>query len=124
MNSSKICFFVILSIVSTRLLTYIGFPPLINFLNFPLALILFFIHAEKIKNVDIKLFYLIISLVFLIIASGFINGMGIINILLQILLYTSFFLIFISLISTEWGEDSILFFQKGLASIFIVNINS
>ena len=122
MNSSKICFFVILSIVSTRLLTYIGFPPLINFLNFPLALIVFFIHTEKIKNVDNTLFYLIISLVFLIIASGLINGMGIINILLQILLYTSFFLIFISLISTEWDEDNILFFQKGLASIFIVNI--
>jgi len=113
MNSSKICLFVILLIVSTRLLTYIGFPPLINFLNFPLALIVFFIHAEKIKNVDNTLFYLIISLVFLIIASGFINGMGIINILLQILLYTSFFLIFISLISTEWDEDNILFFQKG-----------
>jgi hypothetical protein len=122
MNSSKICFYVILSIVSTRLLTYTGFPPLINFLNFPLALIVFFIHTEKFKNIDNILFYLINSLIFLIIASGFINGMGIINIILQILLYVSFFLIFISLVSTEWNKNNILFFKKGLASIFIINI--
>jgi len=92
MSSSKICFYVLLIIVSTRLLTSVGFPTLINFINFPLSLILFLIHTKKLKYTDTALFYLIILLSFFILFSGLINYSGIINISLQILLYVSFFL--------------------------------
>ena len=122
MSSSKICFYVLLIIVSTRLLTSVGFPTLINFINFPLSLILFLIHTKKLKYTDTALFYLIILLSFFILFSGLINYSGIINISLQILLYVSFFLFFISFVSTEWNIESINFFKKGLSFIFIINI--
>ena len=122
MSSSKICFYVLLIIVSTRLLTSVGFPTLINFINFPLSLILFLIHTKKLKYTDTTLFYLIILLGFFILFSGLINYSGIINISLQILLYVSFFLFFISFVSTEWNIESINFFKKGLTFIFIINI--
>jgi len=93
-----------------------------NFINFPLVLIIFFIHSKKLKNIDSTLLNLIILLSFLIIASGLINFTGIINIILQILLYVSFFLFFIVLVATEWSEENINFFKKGLATIFIINI--
>jgi len=50
------------------------------------------------------------------------NFTGIINIILQLLLYVSFFLFFIVLVATEWSKENIDFFKKGLATIFIINI--
>ena len=122
MSSSKICFYTLLIIVSTRLLTGIGLPTIINFLNFPLTILVFIFHAKKLRYVDNTLIYLIVLLIFFIIFSGLTNYSGIINISLQILLYVSFFLFFISLVSTVWSAESINFFKKGLTIIFIINI--
>jgi hypothetical protein len=122
MQSSKICLYFLFIIVSSRSLSYLGVPTIINFINFPLVLIVFFIHIKKIKNIDTTLFNLILLLSLLIIFSGIMNSIGVLNVILQILLYITFFMYFITIISTEWDKNNILFFKKGLAGIFIINI--
>lgn len=105
-----------------RLLTSMGLPKILNFTHFFGVVLLFFItkpwDVKKLRLLNTTLAFLIIT----IIMSSVLNGTGIINIILEILLFCEPLMLLILLISGQWNKNSVSFFKYSLTSLCFFHI--
>jgi len=119
MNITKFCFFSLFLILTSRLVTSLGFSKLYDFINFPLILIAFLFHFPVKERFDKNLLTLILLFIILTFISALFNNIALITFVISVLIYMSPFIFFICLSTREWSDEEKIYL-KNLIFIFII----
>lgn len=121
MKTSKFILITVFILLLSRVFTGLGAPGILNFIAYPLTIIVF-LQCFRMNHKNRKIVAALTVLISIILFSGLINDLGVINIILNVLLVTSQFLLFLALVSTNWRQVSIRDFHNGLVFLFCLNV--
>lgn len=106
-----------------RLVTAMGAPKVINFLHFFFIVVVFLlVILHKVERRNFQFFFALALLFLVIFLSAVINGAGIINVLLDFLLLSEPFLLFLAIINIPWSQVSIKRFRFYLLAIVFLHV--
>lgn len=114
-QSSMIVIF-LASVIFSRLLTALKFPSVVNFIHFPLAIVLFVWVVPKIRSrIAIQMLVGLMILLTVILSSALLNKGGLINVILDFLMLGEPFILLIAITSIKLPQPSIKKYEKWLS---------
>ncbi len=115
MTVAKFTLFFFMTVLFSRLLSNLGGGALINFLHFPFIFILAIVILFKARGGVAKRFvHSILLFIFTVAFSGVVNGAGLVNVILEILILIEPLLFIFCLLSIQWSRENIKYFRNGL----------
>ena len=119
MTITKFCFLSLILILTSRLVTSLGYPRIYDFINFPLILLAFLFHLPVKERFDKNLLTPIMLFIILTFISALLNNIALITSLISMLIYMLPFIFFICLSAREWTDKEKIYL-KNLIFIFII----
>ncbi len=112
MVPSQIIIYIISFAMLSRVFSFAGLPSAVNFIHFPLVLILSAVILTKNKSTAVRQFlHLAIFFLGIITLSAYINNTGIANIILDFMILMEPLLMVFCIFSLKWSEKSIRRFR-------------
>ncbi len=115
--------FLLSTVFFPRIFTSLGAPKLVNFLHFPVVLVVFlaFLPLKRDKHATTILGYLL-AILFAIFLSAVTSQAGVINVVLDFLIITEWFLVLLLFVNSNWSEKSIRNFRWWLIFFAIIHL--